>query len=125
MTKNNAILFVIIVFVLSASYWYYSYEVRPYSELKFNSEKWIKDEKVQRWYSVRIGMVSDLRKNYLKKGMPMDSVLLLLGDPMETGADSLEFKYPIGARMNMIDPDFLILFFDDHRNIIKTEVLQG
>jgi hypothetical protein len=101
------------------------YVMGPYYESKFNREVWINEEKYRenKWYSPRIKMIADLRKNYLKKGMSQTAVRELLGEPLKKQDDLL--VYPIGARMNRIDPDFLEIYFDLNGHLIETKLIIG
>ena len=88
----------------------------PHKGCNFDSEIWKSVDKDWRNISKRMCMVNDLKKKYLKKGLTKDSVVQLLGNPIEP-IDPQNFKYSIGSRKNSIDPEFLFLRFDAYDKI--------
>jgi hypothetical protein len=87
------------------------------SELKFDKNVWVHFN-TKKYENARHYMLSDLKENYLKKGIDSNKVIKLLGRP-----DSrFGFSYNLGLYESGFDPSYLIIEFDRYGKLVKLNV---
>lgn len=110
---------------------YYLSEVAPFRGKNFDQKEWLdalKGESDREYVEkqkecTRCGMLADLEKNYLKKGMPISSVKSLLGSPATSDGVTPIGKYgyegciiyELGSDGGVLNDNLLICFDADNK----------
>lgn len=67
-----------------------------YNSDKFDKDVWLSNNDISDQYNPRSRMTTDLMENYLRPGMPRDSIIILLGRPY---LEKIENRLPKGLEV--------------------------
>lgn len=104
------------------SLWFYHYDNQAFYQDKFNREKWLTDDGVDK--CIRGRMYEDLVANYLKNGLTKKEVIWLVGEPYfgrvyhRFYGDKKCYEYLIGRCKWVPAGDALLVCFNRDEKVI-------
>ncbi|WP_299589929.1 hypothetical protein [Mucilaginibacter sp.] len=104
-------------FILFFGSFIWSAQSSEEDKLKFDKVSWV-NFKTKDDDNIRHYMLTDLKNNYLKKGMDSTKVIKLLGEPER----QFGFSYNLGIYDSPFDPSFLIIEFNKKGKLVKFSV---
>jgi hypothetical protein len=97
----------------------------PFDDREFDSATWRQYAGSSDWQSPRGPMYEDLRRTLLRDRPTREAVVLMLGEPDESGRDDV-LRYRLGAWSGLrIDLDTMSIAFDESGRVRSVYRVQG
>lgn len=95
----------------------------PFDDRKFDKAVWVKSYDHTGFGNPRVGMIDDLKNNYLKDNMTKKEVIKLLGKPSFRN-DKHSIFYFVGLEGFAVDPGYLGFEFNSKNKLVKYYLIE-
>jgi hypothetical protein len=111
--------------VLTFFVWFCTSLLSPFDDREFDSASWRQHAGSSDWQSPRGPMYEDLRRTLLRDRATREGVVLMMGEPDESGRDGV-LRYRLGAWSGLrIDLDTMSIAFDESGRVSSVYRVQG